>query len=166
MMAAGPGQSFRISPSMIVKVSPTPQLRASFACSFKWRASPCIGTAIFGLIHAYMCFSSSRRGCPVTCTSASVSVMRSTPSRASPFWTRATGFSLPGIVRDEKITRSPLSSEMSGCSSAAMRATAARTSPWLPVHMTTTLSRGRSENCCWSRYVNSSASIRFRSPLR
>ena len=152
MTAAGPGQSFKISPSIIVKVSATPQARASFACSFKCRASPCIGTTIFGLSHAYISLSSSRRGCPVTCTNASASVTISTPSRASPFCTRATAFSLPGIVRDEKMTRSPLSSEMSGCSSAAIRAMAARTSPWLPVHMTTTLSRGRSENRCWSRY--------------
>ena len=47
---------------------------------------------------------------------------------------RPTAFSLPGMVREEKITRSPLPSEISGCSSSAMRASAARGSPWLPVH--------------------------------
>ena len=55
--------------------------------------------------------------------------------------TRPIAFSLPGMVRDEKITRSPRDSAISGCSSAAMRASAARGSPWLPVQSATTLSR-------------------------
>ena len=55
----------------------------------------------------------------------------------------ATAFSLPGMVREEKITRSPLASVTSGCSSSAMRDSAARGSPWLPVHSASTLSGGR-----------------------
>ena len=63
---------------------------------------------------AYIWRSSSRRGWPVTCTSASSSVRTSQPMRASPFWMRPTAFSLPGMVREEKMTRSPLASEMLG----------------------------------------------------
>ncbi len=44
-----------------------------------------------------------------------------------------TSFSLPGMVREEKITRSPFASVTSGCSFRAIRARAARGSPWLPV---------------------------------
>ena len=90
---------------------------------------------------AYISFSSSRRGWPVTCTSASLSVMSSQPRSTSRFWMRPTARSLPGMVREEKITRSPLSSSMSGCSSSAMRAIAARGSPWLPVHSSHDLAR-------------------------
>ncbi len=54
-----------------------------------------------------------------------------------------TSFSLPGIVRDEKTTRSPGESVTSGCSLRATRASAARASPWLPVKSATTLSGGR-----------------------
>ena len=54
-----------------------------------------------------------------------------------------TAFSLPGMAREEKITRSPLLSAMSGCSPVAMRASAARGSPCEPVSSATTLSRGR-----------------------
>ena len=56
---------------------------------------------------------------------------------------RPTAFSLPGMGREEKITRSPCDSATSGCSSWAMRASAARGSPWLPVQSATTLSGGR-----------------------
>ncbi len=48
-----------------------------------------------------------------------------------------------GIGRAEKITRSPRDSVTSGCSSSAMRDSAARGSPWLPVHRAKTLSGGR-----------------------
>ena len=51
---------------------------------------------------------------------------------------------LPGIAREENTTRSPLPSATSGCSFSAMRANAARGSPWLPVHSASTLSGGRS----------------------
>ena len=50
------------------------------------------------------------------------------------------------MVREEKITRSPAASLMAGCSFSAMRAMAARGSPWLPVASTTILSRGRAAN--------------------
>ena len=52
---------------------------------------------------------------------------------------RRLAFSLPGMVREEKITRSPGSRSTLGCSPAAMRAMAARVSPWLPVQSATTL---------------------------
>ena len=48
--------------------------------------------------------------------------------------------SLPGMTREEKITTSPFSSAICGCSSVAMRASAARGSPWLPVQISTSLS--------------------------
>ena len=41
--------------------------------------------------------------------------------------------SLPGMTREEKITRSPAPTETSLCSPAAMRETAEWVSPWLPV---------------------------------
>ena len=44
-----------------------------------------------------------------------------------------TAFSLPGMVREEKMTVSPALNSAVGCSSSAMRASAARGSPWLPV---------------------------------
>ena len=56
---------------------------------------------------------------------------------------RVTAFSLPGMAREEKITRSPRENVTSGCWSSAMRASAARGSPWLPVQSATTLSGGR-----------------------
>ena len=57
--------------------------------------------------------------------------------------TRATSFSFPGMVRDEKITLSPFESAISGCWFSAMRERAARGSPWLPVQSATTFSGGR-----------------------
>ena len=69
--------------------------------------------------------------------------MTSMPWSISPLMTRPTAFSLPGMVRAEKITRSPRDSVTSGCWSSAMRASAARGSPWLPVHSATTLFGGR-----------------------
>ena len=52
-------------------------------------ASPCMGMAMRGLTQAYISFSSSRRGWPVTCTSASPSVTSSQPRSTSRFWMRA-----------------------------------------------------------------------------
>ena len=61
--------------------------------------------------------------------------------------TLPTAFSLPGIVREEKITRSPGLSEVAlECWSSAMRASAARGSPWLPVASASTFSRGNRSN--------------------
>ncbi|MNL24087.1 hypothetical protein D3C87_1455100 [compost metagenome] len=51
-------------------------------------------------------------------------------------------FSLPGMVRDEKTTVSPAEKATLRISSRAILASAARGSPWLPVRITTTLSRG------------------------
>ena len=62
----------------------------------------------------------------------SSSVTTSTPRRNSALCSRPIAFSLPGMMRDEKITTSPSSSTMFGWSSRAMRASAARGSPWLP----------------------------------
>ncbi len=128
-ITAASGLSRKISPSSTEKMVLTPISRASSACAFRWRASPCIGTATWGRSQRYMRRSSSRLGWPETCTKASPSVRISQPLRARLFWMRPTAFSLPGIVREEKITRSPLSSEMSGCSSSEMRESAARASP-------------------------------------
>ena len=47
------------------------------------------------------------------------------------------------MAREEKITRSPRENVTSGWSSSAMRDSAARGSPWLPVQSATTLSGGR-----------------------
>ncbi len=63
-------------------------------------------------------------------------------SRVSPFCSLAIARSLPGIVREENSATSPRSSTICGCSSAAMRASAERGSPWLPVQTSTILSRG------------------------
>ena len=60
-------------------------------------------------------------------------VMTSTPRSISMFWMSMTSRSLPGMAQDEKITRSPALRSIAGCSSRAMRAIAARGSPWLPV---------------------------------
>ena len=54
-----------------------------------------------------------------------------------------TAFSLPGMVREEKITQSPLFSVTCGWSLLAIRDSAARGSPWLPVHSASTLSGGK-----------------------
>ena len=53
-----------------------------------------------------------------------------------------TARSLPGMVREEKITRSPDASGIARWSLAAILASAARGSPWLPVISATTLLRG------------------------
>ena len=66
-----------------------------------------------------------------------------TPRSERSFWTAATAFSLPGIVRDEKTTVSPAANDTLGWALAEIRASAARGSPWLPVHNATTFSRGR-----------------------
>ena len=89
----GTSSTIRGCPGAINTTSPlsgsttvaTPAARAKRPCSLRWRASPCIGIATFGLIQAYICLSSSRRGCPVTCTSASLSVITSTPRWARLF---------------------------------------------------------------------------------
>ena len=65
---------------------------------------------------------------------------RAAPARSA---ARRSRCSLPGMMREEKITASPGSSSTCGCSSRAMRASAARGSPWLPVQISSTLSRGR-----------------------
>ena len=93
---------------------------------------------MLGFTQPYISVSSSRRGWPVTCTSVSLSVTISQPRSISRFWMRPTVRSLPGMVREEKMIRSPSSRCTSGWVSSAMRATAARGSPWLPVHSSTT----------------------------
>ena len=47
------------------------------------------------------------------------------------------------MTREEKIAVSPASSTRSRCSPSASLAMEARGSPWLPVQMNSTLSRGR-----------------------
>ena len=59
-----------------------------------------------------------------------------------PFLISRIAFSLPGMVREEKITVSPGDSATVFISSRASLARAARGSPWLPVRMTTRLARG------------------------
>ena len=54
-----------------------------------------------------MSSSSARRGWPETCTRWVRSVMTSMPCLIRPLMMRPTAFSLPGMVREEKITRSP-----------------------------------------------------------
>ena len=73
---------------------------------------------------------------------ASSGVIRTTPCPTSAFCTRPIAFSLPGISRAENITVSPASSVMCGWLSPAMRDRADRASPWLPVQISTILSRG------------------------
>ena len=108
-ISAGPGARRTMSPLRTLSTSLTPQARASLACSARCRASPCMGMAMRGFTQPYISFSSSRRGWPVTCTSASPSVTISQPRSTSRFWMRPTARSLPGMVREEKMTRSPLS---------------------------------------------------------
>ena len=85
--------------------------------------------------------------------------MTSTPRSISRFWMSMTSRSLPGMAQDEKMTRSPAFSAISGCSSRAMRAMAARASPWLPVQSSTTLERGRVLYSFWSRKGSMPSSI-------
>ena len=66
------------------------------------------GSTICGRTQPIMSSSSARRGWPDTCTRWVRSVMTSTPWSTSPLMMRPTAFSLPGMVREEKITRSPL----------------------------------------------------------
>ena len=115
---------------------------ASSAWAIRWRASPCTGIATFGRTIWYMRTSSSRAGWPETWTKWSASVTISTPSRDSALCSRPIDFSLPGMMRDEKITTSPGLSSTFGWSSRAMRANAARGSPWLPVQIIRMRSRG------------------------
>ncbi|MNL71939.1 hypothetical protein D3C87_1971730 [compost metagenome] len=68
-------------------------------------------------------------------------MMTSTPLSISIFWMSMTSRSLPGMAQDEKIMRSPALRSMTGCSPRAMRAMAARASPWLPVQISTILLR-------------------------
>ena len=63
---------------------------------------------------------------------------------ASLFWISAMASSLPGMTRLEKITVSPSPSSTWGWLPLAMRASAARGSPWLPVHRYSTLCGGSS----------------------
>ena len=65
-----------------------------------------------------------------------------TPWSISWFLISRIAFSLPGMVREEKITVSPGDSATVFISPRASLASAARASPWLPVHSTTSLSRG------------------------
>src|SRR6476469_7002896 len=65
---------------------------------------------------------SSRRGWPETCTRWVRSVMTSMPCSTRPLMMPPTAFSLPGMVREEKITQSPLLSVTCGWSSLATRA--------------------------------------------
>ena len=66
-----------------------------------------------------------------------------TPRRISSLCSSPMACSLPGMMREEKITTSPASSATSACSPRTMRASAERGSPWLPVQIISTLSRGR-----------------------
>ena len=67
---------------------------------------------------------SARRGWPEACTRWVRSVITSMPCSTSPLMTRPTAFSLPGMVREEKMMVSPLLKVTSGCWSSAMRASA------------------------------------------
>ena len=73
----------------------------------------------------------------------SSAVMILQPRRASSSCTLMMPRSLPGIMRDEKITVSPSPSAMLGWVSAAILASALRGSPWLPVQMMQSESSGR-----------------------
>src|SRR5664280_849378 len=117
------GESRTRSPLRHWMTSLIPQRRASAACSDKCKASPCTGTRIFGLTQPISSSSSARRGCPDTCTICVRSVITVIPWSISPLMMRPTAFSLPGMVRAEKITVSPRDSVTSGCWSSAMRET-------------------------------------------
>ena len=62
-----------------------------------------------------------------------------------------TAFSLPGMVRDEKMTVSPALNSAVGCSSPAKRASAARGSPWAARGEGQIRSRGRRSNASMPR---------------
>ncbi len=121
MISALPGASLTRSPLRQTSTSCTPAPRANLACSARCKASPWAGMRIRGCTQPIMSRSSSRRGWPETWTRWVRSVMTSMPCVTRPLMTRATAFSLPGMVREEKMTRSPRVSVTSGCSSSAMR---------------------------------------------
>ena len=89
--------------------------------------------AIRGRSHAAYKSAPVRRGADGrrTCTKRVRSVTTSMPWATRPLMILPTAFSFPGIVREEKTTMSPGASVAVGCSSSAMRASAARDSPWL-----------------------------------
>src|SRR5437868_3689251 len=95
------------SPSRQRTTLSMPARRATSACSDMCSGSPCTGISICGRTQPIISSSSWIRGCPDTCTRWVRSVMTSMPWATSPLMTRVTAFSLPGIAREEKITRSP-----------------------------------------------------------
>jgi len=144
-----PGASLRTSPLVATMASGTWQARANSAWAARWRRSPWTGTATSGRTHWYMRMSSSWLGWPETWTKWVRSEITSTPSPTSWFCNRKITRSLPGMIREEKMTVSPGSSATWGWSPAAIRASAERGSPWLPVQASRTLSRG-SKPASWS----------------
>src|SRR6266480_3026230 len=109
------------SPSRHRTTLSMPARRATSACSDMCSGSPCTGISICGRTQPIISLSSWIRGCPDTCTRWVRSVMTSMPWATSPLMTCVTAFSLPGIAREEKITRSPRENATSGWSSCAMR---------------------------------------------
>ena len=61
---ASPGARRSTSPFSISIACGTPICSAKRWCACRWRASPCTGTEILGLIQRYICSSSSRQGWP------------------------------------------------------------------------------------------------------
>ena len=121
----------------------TPQRARERGVLGRCSASPCTGMTIFGLTQPIISSSSARRGWPDTCTRCVRSVITSMPWSISPLMTRPTAFSLPGMVRAEKITRSPARASPPDARPRRCATSAARGSPWLPVQSATTLSGGR-----------------------
>ena len=90
------------------KTCGTPCALAKSACSLKCNGSPCAGTAIFGLhpgIHFrhFRPARDDRIRAPARCGRSPTS----TPAVTKALMILPTAFSLPGMVRDEKITVSP-----------------------------------------------------------
>jgi hypothetical protein len=96
-----------------------------------------------GFTQRYISASSSRAGWPETCTKWSFSVMISTPRRMQGVVQLADGMLIAGYDARGEDAGIPGSRPTSGCSSRAMRARAERGSPWLPVQIISTRSRGR-----------------------
>ena len=99
-----PGARRITSPFFCTTARGTPFASASRACSARCRASPCTGTTICGRTHLYIWISSGRPGWPETWTCACRSVTIFTPRSDSWFMIRPIATSLPGMIRDEKIT--------------------------------------------------------------
>ncbi len=139
---AGPFGARRIrSPFSWTRLEGMPSASAKRRCSWRWRASPWTGMTIRGRIQWNMAASSGRPGWPETWTWAWRSVIMITSARASAFWMRPMATSLPGICLEEKTTVSS-SSSLIWWLSKAIRARAARSSPWPPVAIIRTSRRG------------------------